>query len=157
MDTNGYSSMASKQIALYISIFPLIFSFVIFLIALIEFDVLLIMLLILCWIPFCVLFLVYRNAFLRFEMDKYGIRTKYIFLKWEQISTFCIRDVDLLKYAWPLHNKIIFAPILCIGEVNGCGFVFQKRKKCIFISLTKKNVEMLKNFAGGKSSVIDGL
>ena len=101
----------------------------------------------------------YSNAFIIFSADETGISTKYINIKWEDIESYEVMETQ----AYLSHNKnpwyrIKCPSIVCIGSYEKDKSVFaQNKHRCVFFSLTKKQLKLIEQYGKGKSAAVDQL
>ena len=152
-----YRSIAHPTMVLFVFVFP--------------FSILIIPTILFCFVPndnsfvngvfISILYVVistinaifYHNAFVPFEMNLLGLKNNKWNINWEDINHIEILEVDLLKFS--LLPTIKLSSVICIGTVQKGNFIFQSSRKCIFFAMSSKNLKFLKNFAKGKSKVVD--
>lgn len=96
-------------------------------------------------------FVPYRNAFSIVCFDCNGVKNKHANLKWGEINSVYLVDIDVFKYKLP-HIPV---KIICISnKTDSSSFsIWRSDKERIFVSLNKKNLAMLAKYS---KKTVDG-
>lgn len=95
---------------------------------------------------------IYRNALDIVQIDAEGIKNKKVKLKWYEICHTEICMVELYKHNFGPTKQI---DILQLSVDKEPPSFYKSNKRCVFISITEKNVRLVAEYAKGKSPVLE--
>ncbi len=98
------------------------------------------------------MYLFFHNAFRQVKMDSEKVENKNVNLPWVEIGHVEICSVKLLE--WSLFPTIEI-DMLCLSRTNGDRSFYRTDKDCIFIFMSKKNLQALATFSNGRSECLD--
>ena len=98
-----------------------------------------------------------RNAFVIFKINEIGLHSKYLSVRWVDISSYTLLESTTYVMNDPNPWYKIKAPsVVCIGNYDeGKSFFKQNRHECLFFSLTQKQLIAVNKFGKGKSEAVD--
>lgn len=88
----------------------------------------------------------FRNAFAVVSIDDVGIKRGRTAIKWDEEYNIEIVAVYFFKYNFIIPTLEI--DLLCISKEQCRGF-FAGSSKCIYLTMTEKNMQMLKQYSKG--------
>lgn len=99
---------------------------------------------------------VYRNSFSRFKIDSEGLTNGAFSIKWEEVDSYGIIECNFYPVDGNITFKISCPSALCFGH-------FDENKKiqrqapyaCVFMSMTKSHLLLLKKYGKGRSATVD--
>lgn len=98
-------------------------------------------------------FIFYKNSYIRTYVNKYGIGNRYIFFKWNEISSYKLKVMGYNGFG----RKAVFSKpgdAICLGDTSESDFWHQDLKKCVCFELNKKNLEILSKLCEEKNETI---
>lgn len=128
-----FSIIAPFSICLWIMIFALILSpdsiYNIVTIVTIQFVVL-----------YGIFFAIHHNVY---KITEYGVSNKHTIVNWEEMSSYKIYEITILNYS--LLPTLRLTPIVCFGNFSpNSSLWLQNCKSCVWLPLTKENVNMIR-------------
>lgn len=99
-------------------------------------------------------FLAIPNAFSITKMDESTIQNKHLSIAWEEIENIEICAVRYRDRAWRLKD---LDSVICMGKPKKSRFGAQSSKRSVFVPMSKKNLQKLKEYGYGKSKALDEL
>ena len=78
---------------------------------------------------------------------------KHICISWEDISSYDVIPVEVLKYTGlsKIHKEI---RVICFGETNEKPFYSLDSRKCVFFELNENNIKLINSNCKIDNSVI---
>ncbi len=90
-----------------------------------------------------IFYMVYQNAFNVITINSEGLRTRHISVDWENAICVSICEVKLYQYSL---LPTVYIDVLCISETEKVYDFTRKNTDCIFIEMTKNNLDILREF-----------
>jgi hypothetical protein len=97
--------------------------------------------------------LIYHNAYCKYRITLTGIENKHLSIKWQDIETYKIIRVRLFERT-VIPRPLELSSIICFGVVEKDNFWLINSKQCVFFSLTKKNLDKIKEYGKDKNLVV---
>ena len=101
-----------------------------------------------------VYYALHKNAYCFFEISNVGIRNRYLQLRWDEIDSYRICAVREIRFR-NFRRVYEFSSMVSFGESCEGDFRVQSPRKCVFFSMTSKNMQALARFSEGKSKAVN--
>ena len=108
-----------------------------------------------CGFIVLVRFLIIPNAFCISKLDELTIQNKNLTIAWEKIENIEICPIRFQYGVGIFKKEVDLDSVICIGNPSKLDFINQQIKKSVFVPMSRKNMQALKKYGGGKSEKLD--
>lgn len=86
----------------------------------------------------------YRKLYSQYRITEDGVESRYCKLKWNEIEDCTVIEPAVFRRGH--FEKKVFLPVICLGKISEGDFFHQNTKECVFVPLTRQNLQLIKEY-----------